>query len=230
MDKSVAVLDWDNSLRDGWLIVDWAEKLSSDGLLAPALPQGLRALLKRYKMGQVSYQQLAETIPQRFAEGLAGLSVKQITTHAEGFVTGDPVGLRPFALDLISALRLRKIAVIFVSGAPQEILATLLKRYGAAEAFGTIFAHADGKYTGVVSTSRASQHAKAVIAHALQHRGLRIVVAVGDSGADVPILTPAVVPVVVGNPDLAATIDGCISLEPDADDIGDILKRLDGSK
>jgi phosphoserine phosphatase len=223
----VAVLDWDNSLRDGWLILDWAEQLCSDGLFPPSVRQGLLCLLADYEIGRLSYDHLAEAMPKLFAGGLAGHAVDQIASHAERFVARDRVGLRPFARGLLLALNERQIPRIFVSGAPQELLSALLKRHCAAEAFGTVFGHAHGAYTGVVITSRASQRAKRLVADELGRRRLRIVIAVGDSSADIPLLAAADVPVVVGDRDLADTIEGSFFLDAQTGDINAVLERLD---
>lgn len=227
MDSSIALLDWDNSLRDGWVIADWADRLSADRLFPSANSSQLRALLAQYDARLVSYETLADAIPQVFAAGLTGLSVQQISGHAKQFVSHDAVGPRPFVEELLSALDIRGIAIAFVSGAPQEILDALLARYNGVAAFGTIFEEVNGIYTGAVNTNGASEQTKATVVSSLRGQGWHVVVAVGDSNADRPILRAADWPVVVGNDELAADVDGSISLSSDAGDIGSLLRRLD---
>ncbi len=225
--KNVALLDWDNSLRDGWVILDWAAQLAHDGLISAEVVIALLRISSGYQSGELSYSDFAGAAPRVFADGLRHADAKLVLEHAGVFVRQDPVGLRPFAAPLLAALRERSIAAVIVSGAPQEILDASLEHYHLDAVFGTTLEEHAGKYSGAVEINRALAPEKETVVAALQHGGNRVVVGVGDSESDMPLLSIADVPVVIGNAQLAARLPASLMLESDASDVTAFLDALD---
>lgn len=222
----VALIDWDNSLRDGWIIVDWAHDLARNRILPEQTARDLESTLRSYLAHTIPYSTMAEQMPSTLAGGLAGARVDDVVASAERFVEGDPVGLRPFASPLLEHLRAQSVCAIIVSGAPQEVLDAAVARYEFGDAFGTTLTQRDGRYVGTVDANRATGDGKRAILSDLLKRGMRVTLAVGDSDSDLPLLEQAALPVVVDNDQLAQRIVGAVMLDSGTDDISAITKAM----
>jgi HAD superfamily phosphoserine phosphatase-like hydrolase len=213
--RPIALLDWDNSLRGGWLIVDWANALTKDALFPTPTNVHLHGLVQRYTASELTYDLFVEETLSTFAEGLSEASVDAIQRHASDFASRE-VMVRPFAAKLLADLNARAIDTIFVSGAPQVLLIGLRDRYGASAAHGTTFETRRGVYTGSVRANMALREAKDLVVRGLLARGAEIAVALGDSKSDLPMLEAAIVPIVVENRDLSETLPNSVLLQADA--------------
>ena len=225
--EAIALLDWDNSLRQGWILVDWTAKLAETALLPETTLDQVRGVMDRYKDGGLSYGDFALAIPGLVAQGLRGASIEKVAASALEFVRDDPVGVRGFARPLLQALRDRSIASIVVSGAPQEILDACAACYGLDAVYGTTFGERLGHYSGEVMVNRAIASEKTIVVDQLVRDGHRVVMALGDSEADLPLLTAAELPIIVGDGMLAADIPNGMSFDPAESDIASILQKLD---
>lgn len=225
--KPIALLDLDNSLRTGWVIVDWAEALSLQSLLPPGAARAVRVALDQYLAHELEYDTAAEAMLRALAEGLSGRAADDVQQHAASFVARD-AALRPWVRPLLAELSDRSVSSTLVSGAPQEILDAMVGYHpNLRAAYGTTLAVTQGRYSGSVAANRASARGKMeVLEHVLGHADW-VLVSVGDSLADIPILELADVPIVVDNAELASRFANSILLSADATDISAILERLD---
>jgi phosphoserine phosphatase len=222
----IALLDWDNSMRAGWALIDWAERLAADALIPSQTFRDLRAADQRRRDGLLSYAAFARFAAQTFAGGIERLEVATAESHARRFVEEETVGLYPFALTLLSALSTRAIGAVVVSGAPSEILEASRERYGLAATYGTVFGQRDGIYSGNVDLNRSFRAEKQAIVAELLPDDRRVPLAVGDSESDLPLLERADLPVVVDDLPLSRLLPGSVVVDPTRSDISSVLEQL----
>ncbi len=192
----VAVLDWDGTLRHGFTLVDWSEWLALEtGLISSGSLQRLRELFSAYASDEMSYESLALEGPRAYAIGLRGVAVRALELAATRFVEQDS-GLAPFATPFFSLLRDHALGTVLVSGAP----AVLLRRYpitaGVDEVIGLELRTQGGRCTGRLGRNPAPRRAKRAIVRRLE-RDSQLVLGVGDSPADAPILERAQIAVAI---------------------------------
>ena len=225
MNGKTALMDWDNTMRAGWTIRDWAGHLENSGLIPAHTPVEVEAGIKRYATGAWTYARMAEAVLDALAAGLKGQSVALIAAEALVFVQGDS-RLFPFSEALLSALAARGMSLVVISGAPQEVLDAAASFYGLSEVHGTTFDVREGRYVGTVNQNRATAAGKRAATAALLGDS-RASVAIGDSEADLPLLEKGKVSVVVGDSELARTVPNSLLLQTDDTDISPILKAID---
>jgi phosphoserine phosphatase len=222
----VALMDWDNTIRRGWTIRDWARYLVGQDLLQDRTVSEVESVLERHAAGRCSYTVMADTVLQRFAEGLEGQSVDAVLAQAPSFIAGDRYRFYPFAEEALGELRARGLSLLVISGAPEEVLNAAATRYGFTEVRGSVFDVQNGAYVGTVKQNRATVRGKRdAIAPLLGDRIAAL--AMGDSEADMPLLERAHLKVVVGDRDLARRVPESIFLEPHQADISDLLEAVE---
>jgi phosphoserine phosphatase len=225
MNGNVALMDWDNTIRSGWTIRDWAGHLKNNGLIPAHTPVEVEAGIERYATGTWTYARMAEAVLEALASGLKGQSSKLVAAQALIFVRADS-RLFPFAKSLLSALAARGMSLVVISGAPQEVLDAAASYYGLSEVHGTTFDIRNGTYVGTVSENRATKAGKHEAATILLGKS-RAFVAIGDSEADLPLLEKARLSVIVGDRKFARTVPNSFFLQPDDTDISSILQAID---
>jgi phosphoserine phosphatase len=224
--RRVALMDWDNTIRQGWTIRDWACYLAEQNLLQAEAVSNVEGVIERYTAGHCGYTQMANTVLKVFAEGLRGQSADAVAAQAPSFIEEDGDRLFPFAEEALHEFRARGLALIVISGAPEEVLDAAARQYGFAEVRGSVFNVKDGEYVGTVKHNRATVGGKETAIAPLLGTALAVL-AIGDSEADIPLLEQARVKVIVGDRELAKKIPDSIFVEPRLSDISSLLEAVD---
>ncbi|GAB3439291.1 hypothetical protein GCM10027436_21290 [Actinophytocola sediminis] len=68
----MALVDWDNTLRPGFTILDWSRHLAAENLFDASTLRELIEVVDDYLVGAVAYQDLAARAPELYAAGLRG--------------------------------------------------------------------------------------------------------------------------------------------------------------
>ncbi len=231
----VALLDWDGSLHRGLTLRSWTRFLSERGLLPEATGEAIEERFAAYEQGDLPYRRLAAETPELYARGLEGVAQAEVQAQARPYVDLDIGALYPFSRTLFESLVEREIEPLVISGSPTETLALHRERLPIHRFWGITVAVQDGRYTGELELNPAEQSAKDdIISTALQEA--RVVLAIGDSEADVPMLETAEARIVVDNDALFSDDDATLHLSPDSTADGGlamlrafIQRTLDGS-
>jgi phosphoserine phosphatase len=192
-----ALLDWDGTLRRGYMIPDWAHFLVRRGVIPPRVHTHLQALFAGYRTGRVSYEWLAQEASVVLATGLSGAAAEELLLLGEEFAAQDLHRLRPFAAPLVEALRGAGVRVVVVSGSPYEPLQAQARNLSITDVFSLRLEIVNGICTGRVLTNPGLRATKQAIRDSVAAQS-SVVLAAGDSPADRAILNGALVPVVVG--------------------------------
>lgn len=193
--RGVVLVDWDNTLRAGFTVTAWAEYLAGRDLFS-ALPT-IVTLFDRFRNdASYDYEVFCGEMAAAYAEGLAGQSRDKVLTAAASFVRVDNHHVFGFVRSLCEYFAERQLSVIVLSGAPEEPLTQYASTLGFELAGALRLEVEDGRYTGHVIENCGLSHSKhdaVVRVSSLKD----VVVALGDSLSDMPLLNAASVGFVV---------------------------------
>jgi HAD superfamily phosphoserine phosphatase-like hydrolase len=132
---------------------------------------------------------------------LRGQNVRNIRNIAQEYVRSD-VRLYPYAVSVINVLHQKGLSVIVISGAPQEVLEVFGQDLGVDMVIGiTVKTSMDGKiFSGFLKRNSAEAQTKNLQVRYLK-RHYNILLALGDSDADIPMLKAAKLPIMLLNSD-----------------------------
>lgn len=219
----VALLDWDNSLHRGLTLRSWTPYLGERGLVPAAVVDAVEERYAAYDRGDLPYRRLATEAPELYARGLEGVGQAELHAHARSYVEQDARELFPFTRVLLESLVEREIESLIVSGSPIETLAVHQELVPISRLWGITVVLDDGVYTGELELNPAEQTAKEhVISRAV--KGTRVILAIGDTEADIPMLEAAEARIVVNNDDLFDDDQTTLHLWPDSTRDGGVAK------
>ena len=212
----VALLDWDGSLHRGLTLRGWTHHLSERGLLPKDIAAAIEERFVAYDREELPYRRLATETPELYARGLEGVRQAELQASARAyFAERDGRAVFPFARTLLESLVERGIETLVISGSPVETLSLHGERLPIRRHWGITVAVRDGRYTGQLELNPAEQSAKErIISTAVQ--GARVVLAVGDSEADLPMLELAEARIVVDDDALFGDDRATLHLSPDS--------------
>ena len=179
-----AVLDWDNTLRNGITLFDWCEFLVKNQILDPSVLIHLRKLESDYLFGTINHDELAEKSCSFFAKSLKGKSVKELDQLENDFLIEFEQRIFSFSKYIASFLIKNNCEIIFVSGA----IKTILQKYFKKKNIRIFDLHAfeceqiNGLYTGNVLTN-FGVNKQQILRQLIHHYG-KPTYAIGDSSSD----------------------------------------------
>lgn len=189
--RRVAVLDWDNSLHLGFTMGPWMHALARDPH-ERATADRFDAALADYEAGRMPYDAFALLAEELYTALMDGRWAADVEAVAERLVPVDP--LRPGTPELIAALLASGIDPILISGAPIEVLRAHAHALGIApgDVTGWTLERDGDRYVGrLAGGNTARGGSKAQIVAALVAAGADVVLGVGDSSADAPLVDAA---------------------------------------
>jgi phosphoserine phosphatase len=187
----VALLDWDNSLHDGYTMGPWLHALARDARES-GIARRFDAARAAHEAGDLPYDRFAHLAEELYTGLAEGRQVADFEQVALRLVPVDT--LRPGTPDLVAALRAMGIRPILISGAPIEMLRAHAAALGLApgDVTGWVLERAGDRYVGrLASGNTARGGSKAAIVARLLAQGARAVLGVGDSEADRPLVDAA---------------------------------------
>jgi phosphoserine phosphatase len=187
----VALLDWDNSLHPGFTMSPWLHALARDDAEAEA-GRRFDAALAAYEAGTLPYDDFASLAEVLYTTLADGRRVADLEAVAARLVRDDP--LRPGTSELVAALLARGIRPMLISGAPIEVLRAHAAALGFApeDVTGWTLDRAGDRVVGrLASGNTARGGSKAAIVAALVADGADVLLGVGDSPADRPLVDAA---------------------------------------
>jgi phosphoserine phosphatase len=210
--NSVALLDWDGTIRDGFTIMDWVGFLLRRKLVTLDILCRLKDAFSARAHGKISHDELAFRAAAIYADSLSGSHCECISKEAMQFIDQDRCKILPLSLEIIRYFQAQKLQVVVVSGAPHEVISCYRKLYGLSEIHGLQLETKSGIYTGnIVENPGISAGKREVVSEMLAAKTGSIVVAMGNSDSDMPLFDAAKVKIVVNNPSVR-TAGACLHL------------------
>jgi phosphoserine phosphatase len=228
-DTAVALLDWDNTLHDGWTLDPWVRYLVDQGVAPDSLRTDGQQLTLDYLEGRLDgHSDLAHRANTLYASATAGWAVADMADLVDPFLADvDGPLMFPFVPDLLDWLVEHGIEPVIVTGAPAELVTGYVGARGA-RVVGLTVVEAHGRSTGAVGRNPGTGLEKARVVAELAGEGCEVVLGAGDSESDLPLLRAAPRQLVVGNADLAAEFPSTsLLVEPRITTGDDIRRGLD---
>lgn len=194
---AVALFDWDGTLHQRATIRAFAGFLVERGLLDEAVDDEMEVAYLEYQSGVSTHDVLVERVVGAYAAAMAGHAVGAIEEQAEAFVQVDARSLRPFAVGLLERVARMGIEPIIISGSPEVVLRHHALRLPIRQLFGVLLDEREGRYVGTVAHNTGLAREKAATVRAIA-ASRPVVLALGDSRSDLPLLHAARLPVLVG--------------------------------
>jgi phosphoserine phosphatase len=198
--EKIVVADWDNTMREGFTMGDWTSFLAKRGNFPETLARSIETDMEGYSRKAISYEELAQRVTSKYAEGLLGESQEVISRAAHEFVDADQQ-LFGFVRPLTDFLRACGVPLVLISGCPREPLVAYQQALGVSRIYALTLEVMNGVYTGKLHLNPTLGNEKSHIVEALV-RDSEIILALGDSKADLPLLEAAPHTVIIDNPDL----------------------------
>lgn len=196
--RSAAIFDVDGTLLRGFIIQSFPRYLAEHGVIDRRFSDRIDQVMQSYGGGASDYRHAAETVPAIYAEAVKGVEVAKVKGHAEDYMRGHvPASIRPYARDLVEAVRGKVDLTIALSGSPTEPIQSI-KSLGFHHAYGSVFEARGGVYTGRTLWNLILGERKAEYAGIIAERhgfSLSRAAAFGDSDQDAQTLELAGLPV-----------------------------------
>jgi phosphoserine phosphatase len=207
----IALLDWDNTLHEGWTLVRWCEFLGQEELIPgdAELAGKLTQLLADYPNG-LSHDELAVQTAELYAHAVSATPPGEIKDAARRFVV-DSRRFRPYRWvdSFLRGLCDYGIAPVIISGAPAEVLAAwaMNRKEIVAACFGLQAPNAtsaalSNEFMSAVTpglVNPATAEGKQQLVDQLKRTRRRVMLGVGDSASDLPLWGAAEAAIYVGN-------------------------------
>ncbi|TDB93624.1 haloacid dehalogenase-like hydrolase [Actinomadura sp. 7K534] len=199
VERNLALLDWDGSLRAGFLLRDWVTFLRSRGVLSEQACKPFFETVNAYLRGATQYGTFAHNAPRQYAHAVQGMEAGELDQLALSFVNQDLTDgpIFPFVDIILSQLRRYDVESVIVSGSPQELLEKYADFLGISNVVALRLEIIDGIYTGRVKDNPAIFEGKYATATSLRSER-NIVLAIGDTNADAPLFFNSSARIVIG--------------------------------
>ncbi len=203
--RTVALLDWDNTLHEGWALQPWVRYLIERDVAPASLGTDGERLILDYLLGNLAgHDDLAHRANLLYAGATAGWRTSDVAALVGPFLDEvDRPLVYPFVPVLLAWLVEHGIEPVIVTGAPAELVAPYVEPAGG-RVVGLTLVESDGRYTGALRRNPGTSQEKARVVAELQADGCQVVLGAGDTDSDLPLLRAGRWQLVVGNPSLAA--------------------------
>lgn len=207
--RRVALLDWDGTLRRGYTLVDWSRCLSHLGLLGHEISRRVADLFQMLERQEMTYDEVIRLSAETYATGLRGCQYRLLRVAGTRFATRDRKRMFGFVPEISEVLSEKGIEPMVVSGAPEPPLEACAGLYHVRNACSLELQVRGGCVTGRVSRNPGTAEGKRqAVRELLAGEPLSVEMAIGDSDADAALFAAAKRIVVVGNSDLADSVEG----------------------
>ncbi len=221
--SNIVLIDWDNTMRGGFTLVDWVSFLADSNLFDKGVAAEILDTIKRHGDGELTYEEMARASTALYANGLAGYQVAAVEQAALKFVQLDQVHLHSFVSSLLAALKGNDMTIVVVSGCPVEPLEAYKDILNLDHIYALQVGVSGGKYVAELVENPAGFDGKKAVVERLTESGDSVALAMGDSSADLPLLNAANYGIVVDNPSLMESSPTIHHISSEAD-----LAEFDG--
>jgi len=224
--RPVALLDWDNTLHDGWTLEPWVRYLVEQGVAPARLGIEGERLTRDYLEGRLDgHSDLAHRANTLYASAAAGWRTSDVAGLVGPFLAAvDGPLVFGFVPALLAWLVDHGVEPVVVTGAPTELVAPYVEPAGG-RVVGLTLMESAGRYTGAIRRNPGTADEKARVGAEVEGDGHEVVLGAGDTESDLPLLRAGRRQLVVGNTALAAEFPHTSLLIQPRTTTGDDMRR-----
>lgn len=180
-----ALVDWDNTIRPGFVLIDWVRFLAGRGLAASNAARMLEEV-DRARDSRLSYNEFAAIIISIYKEVEEQIDERALLREAEYFVESERPFLIPESVGMVALPTFHSLGlrVHVISGSPSIILEQYRERYSYIDQVSGISSD-DGTDLVAIKTVKSQQYREDGLAQ----------FALGDSESDLPLFESARFPI-----------------------------------
>jgi phosphoserine phosphatase len=201
-----ALIDWDNTIHQGYTIYGLADHLLERGIITEQLLISFRKLEKLYWDKEISYATYTDRTCQAFAHALRGCSTTHYFAAIESYRTINKDNIYKHAQHLFQLLEKYHIHPYLVSGAPYDVLRTYTDQFGLKDIFAFQLEMNNNRITGKISCNYGFNKEQILTHSRFQGSEAIHLLTMGDAVADIPLLNNSLIPIVVGKEELALRV------------------------
>jgi len=159
--RSVALFDFDKTLYNGFSYFDLLAKQTEEGVVSKDVFMAAQNILQEYQNGTAGYETSVAQLLSLQAAGLRGRDYQAVYDSSFAFFA-ESAKMYPFATEIFDVLRPTH-DIYLVTAEPQFIAESVVAANGLYGYFATQYEVDEGKFTGTVATSLASNHENCVL-------------------------------------------------------------------
>jgi phosphoserine phosphatase len=203
-----ALVDWDNTIRPGFAMIDWIDYLASHEIIQPGLAASMKEHERSWREGRIDYHDFIKKIISIYQYAEPAIDAQLLHDHARAFVAQDESFLTEISVGstLLQLFQVLDINVHIVSGAPLVILHEYQRRH-----------HCIKRVTGVSSENEAGNLFEFKRGVARMYAGSPALFGIGDSETDIPLFEGSQHPIGINFAPAALLEKGGMSVETTAD-------------
>lgn len=177
-----ALVDWDNTIRPGFVMIDWVECLAGHDLIPPALTVSMREHERAWQEGKERYQDFIQYVVSAYRRAESMVDPQLLRDLAGAFVSQDTSFLTDGTVGstLLQLFQDFNIKVHVVSGAPLVILREYQRRHDCIK-----------RVTGISSEKEVYNLFELKRDAALMYASNPALFGIGDSETDIPLFEGA---------------------------------------
>lgn len=150
--KKIALFDFDGTLSQGYISMEFLDWLLKEGLYSPDLYHQQKDLALASEQGKISYEDWCKQWGILWAKGLAGKKVSAVEKAAQDFFEKFKVNIYPSSYELIQLIKSRGYRTLQVSTAAFEVADLAGQELGIDETHSTQVGTENGVYTDQLLT------------------------------------------------------------------------------
>lgn len=158
-ERQLALIDVDNTLYDGYIILSLTEQLKQEGLLNPGAKERIDASLILHHNGTLDYETFAELALIYWAAGLAGKKESDITKFTQTFLLTEGDKFFPETRPLLDCLK-QTHDIYLVTAEPDFVSSLVQQQLGLQGHVSTSYEVVEGQFTGRVTRSLGKKEAE----------------------------------------------------------------------
>ena len=188
--KQVCLLDWDGTLRDGYVIFDWLEYLVENNKVDESFKHEMEHIKNRHLRHHTDYETMAFEAVNNFSQAMKGISPTDLQNLITSFWQ-EKQNLFDFTIPLIELLHELEIEPIVVTGSPLDVVRPCAANIGIETCFGLEFGVKAGLFDGTTILNTAVHRGKKAIVDQIKKHERTIALSFGDSESDMPLFEAA---------------------------------------
>ena len=133
-----ALLDWDNTLREGYTLFTWMDYLINIGIIECEVRKKVDYYIEKYKKAEISHDQLARDAGIIFAKSIKGIKKSILEQKMKAYMHEDNSQIYGFTKEIFEVLNENRVVPIIVSGAPSDILENYRRQFNIYKIYGFV--------------------------------------------------------------------------------------------
>jgi HAD superfamily phosphoserine phosphatase-like hydrolase len=192
-----ALLDWDNTLREGFSLISWMDFLRGKKLIDSLSLSKIENYFNLYSIEKMGYEEFVENICKEYVLAVSGKVVNDFIEQVDAYVNSIELNaIFQFTRPLIDLINRYNIKPIVVSGAPKIFLQHIMKKLSIAEIFAFDPKIENGIYVNSIHKNYGIKK-DSIVTKFITLYEANPIFAFGDSKSDFPMLNSAKYPFLI---------------------------------